>query len=187
MWDATSAWLDERCHVRAQDSNWRKPWAAEAERANLTTLPPDQPLSSFSNLFLSSQTSNSLSLRSSVSYDDLPLYFSEKNRSNPKSPLWASITISSYLHLSPYIQSSLSVWINYWYFYLRPTTCALDSVRSHPIKNIIPEILLSPVSNFPGSFLFAYIIISSVLTKYKNSLWTPFSPCSHYAISLLPL
>ena len=23
MWDATSAWLDEQCHVRAQDPNWR--------------------------------------------------------------------------------------------------------------------------------------------------------------------
>ena len=22
MWDAASAWLDEQCHVRTQDSNW---------------------------------------------------------------------------------------------------------------------------------------------------------------------
>ena len=25
MWDATSAWLDERCHVRAQNPNQGKP------------------------------------------------------------------------------------------------------------------------------------------------------------------
>ena len=25
MWDAASAWLDERCHVHAQDPNWRNP------------------------------------------------------------------------------------------------------------------------------------------------------------------
>src|SRR3712207_8625918 len=25
MWDAASAWLDERCHVRTQDSNRRNP------------------------------------------------------------------------------------------------------------------------------------------------------------------
>ena len=25
IWDAALAWLDERCHVRTQDSNWRNP------------------------------------------------------------------------------------------------------------------------------------------------------------------
>ena len=25
MWDAASAWLDERCHVCSQDPNWRNP------------------------------------------------------------------------------------------------------------------------------------------------------------------
>uniref|UniRef100_A0A9L0RXT8 PBX homeobox 3 n=1 Tax=Equus caballus TaxID=9796 RepID=A0A9L0RXT8_HORSE len=25
MWDAGPAWLDERCHVRAQDLNWQNP------------------------------------------------------------------------------------------------------------------------------------------------------------------
>ena len=25
MWDAASEWLDERCHVRTQDSNWQSP------------------------------------------------------------------------------------------------------------------------------------------------------------------
>ena len=41
----TTAWLDERCHVRTQDPNQQirdQPEAAEAERANLTAVPPVQ-------------------------------------------------------------------------------------------------------------------------------------------------
>ena len=26
MWDAAPAWLDEQCHVHAQDWNWRNSW-----------------------------------------------------------------------------------------------------------------------------------------------------------------
>ena len=44
MWDTASAWLDERCHVRAQDSNQRNTGPPAAERANLTTRPRGQPL-----------------------------------------------------------------------------------------------------------------------------------------------
>src|SRR3712207_3496904 len=43
MWDAASAWLDERCHVRAQDSNQRNTGPPAAECANLTTRPRGQP------------------------------------------------------------------------------------------------------------------------------------------------
>src|SRR3712207_7512631 len=34
MWDAASAWSDEQCHVRAQDSNRRNTGPPAAERAN---------------------------------------------------------------------------------------------------------------------------------------------------------
>ena len=44
MWDAVSAWLDEQCHVRAQDSNQRNTGPPAAEHANLTTRPRGQPL-----------------------------------------------------------------------------------------------------------------------------------------------
>ncbi|XP_070375726.1 NADH dehydrogenase [ubiquinone] 1 alpha subcomplex assembly factor 2 isoform X4 [Equus asinus] len=43
MWDAASAWFDEQCHVRAQDSNQRNTGPPAAERANLTTGPRGQP------------------------------------------------------------------------------------------------------------------------------------------------
>src|SRR3712207_9259582 len=45
MWDAASAWFDEQCHVRAQDSNQRNTGPPAAERANLTTRPRGQPRS----------------------------------------------------------------------------------------------------------------------------------------------
>ena len=48
MWDAASVWLDEGCHVRTQDSNWRNTGLPAAERANLTTRPRGQPLVSTS-------------------------------------------------------------------------------------------------------------------------------------------
>uniref|UniRef100_A0A9L0TPM7 Calcineurin like EF-hand protein 1 n=1 Tax=Equus caballus TaxID=9796 RepID=A0A9L0TPM7_HORSE len=44
MWDAASAWFDEQCHVRAQDSNQRNTETPAAERATLTTQPRGQPL-----------------------------------------------------------------------------------------------------------------------------------------------
>ena len=44
MWDAASAWLDEQCHVRAQDSNQRNTGLPAAEHMNLTTQPRGQPL-----------------------------------------------------------------------------------------------------------------------------------------------
>ena len=43
MWDAASAWSDEQCHVRAQDSNQRNTGPPAAERANPTTRPRGQP------------------------------------------------------------------------------------------------------------------------------------------------
>ena len=43
MWDAASAWSDEQCHVRAQDSNQRNTGPPAAERTNLTTRPQGQP------------------------------------------------------------------------------------------------------------------------------------------------
>ena len=43
IWDAASAWLDEQCHVRAQDSNQRDTGPPAAERTNLTTRPRGQP------------------------------------------------------------------------------------------------------------------------------------------------
>uniref|UniRef100_A0A3Q2IEI0 Uncharacterized protein n=1 Tax=Equus caballus TaxID=9796 RepID=A0A3Q2IEI0_HORSE len=43
MWDAASAWSDEQCHVRAQDSNRRNTGPPAAERENLTTRPRGQP------------------------------------------------------------------------------------------------------------------------------------------------
>ena len=39
MWDAASAWSDEQCHVRAQDSNQQNTGPPAVERANLTTRP----------------------------------------------------------------------------------------------------------------------------------------------------
>ena len=39
LWDTASAWPDERCHVRAQDYEPVKPWAAEAKLMTLTTEP----------------------------------------------------------------------------------------------------------------------------------------------------
>ncbi|XP_008530648.2 nuclear distribution protein nudE-like 1 isoform X2 [Equus przewalskii] len=44
MWDAASAWFDEQCHVRAQDSNQRNTGPPAAERTDLTTRPRGQPL-----------------------------------------------------------------------------------------------------------------------------------------------
>ena len=44
MWDAASAWPDEQCHARTQDSNRRNTGPPAAERANLTTRPRGQPL-----------------------------------------------------------------------------------------------------------------------------------------------
>ena len=43
IWDAASAWFDELCHVRAQDSNWWNTGPPAAERRNLTTRPQGQP------------------------------------------------------------------------------------------------------------------------------------------------
>ena len=43
MWDAASAWPDEQCHVRAQDSNQRNTGPPAAECAELTTRPWGQP------------------------------------------------------------------------------------------------------------------------------------------------
>ena len=43
MWDAASAWFDEQCHVRAQDSNQQSTGPPAAERANPTTRPQSQP------------------------------------------------------------------------------------------------------------------------------------------------
>uniref|UniRef100_A0A9L0IGC8 Autophagy related 7 n=1 Tax=Equus asinus TaxID=9793 RepID=A0A9L0IGC8_EQUAS len=43
MWDAASAWFDEQCHVRAQDSNQRNTGPPAAEHANLTTRPRGVP------------------------------------------------------------------------------------------------------------------------------------------------
>uniref|UniRef100_A0A9L0SM36 Translation machinery-associated protein 16 n=1 Tax=Equus caballus TaxID=9796 RepID=A0A9L0SM36_HORSE len=42
MWDAASEWYDERCHVRAQDSNQRNTGPPAAECMNLTTRPRGQ-------------------------------------------------------------------------------------------------------------------------------------------------
>uniref|UniRef100_A0A9L0ITK3 Dolichyl-diphosphooligosaccharide--protein glycosyltransferase subunit 1 n=1 Tax=Equus asinus TaxID=9793 RepID=A0A9L0ITK3_EQUAS len=42
-WDAASAWFDEQCHVRAQDSNQRNTGPPAAEPANLSTRPRGQP------------------------------------------------------------------------------------------------------------------------------------------------
>src|SRR3712207_5885852 len=42
-WDAASAWFDEQCHVRAQDSNQRNTGPPAAECGNLTTQPRGQP------------------------------------------------------------------------------------------------------------------------------------------------
>ena len=42
-WDAASAWLDEQCHVRAQDSNQRNTGPPAAECKNLSTRPHGQP------------------------------------------------------------------------------------------------------------------------------------------------
>ncbi|XP_070131978.1 EEF1A lysine methyltransferase 2 isoform X3 [Equus przewalskii] len=53
MWDAASAWFDEQCHVRAQDSNQQNAGPPAAECANLTTRPRGQPLRAklgFSNI-----------------------------------------------------------------------------------------------------------------------------------------
>uniref|UniRef100_A0A8C4M4E0 S-phase kinase-associated protein 2 n=1 Tax=Equus asinus TaxID=9793 RepID=A0A8C4M4E0_EQUAS len=44
MWDAASAWLDEQCHVRTQDSNQQNTGPPAAEHANLITWPRGQPL-----------------------------------------------------------------------------------------------------------------------------------------------
>ena len=44
MWDAASAWFDEQCRVRTQDSNQRNTVPPAVERTNLTTRPRGQPL-----------------------------------------------------------------------------------------------------------------------------------------------
>ena len=43
MWDAASVWLDEQCHVHAQDSNPQSPGPPAAECANSTTQPRGRP------------------------------------------------------------------------------------------------------------------------------------------------
>ena len=47
MRDATLVWLDERCHVRAQDSTQWSPGPPEAEHVNLTTQPRGRPHNSW--------------------------------------------------------------------------------------------------------------------------------------------
>ena len=44
MRDTASAWFDEQCHVRAQDSKQRNTGPPAAECANLTTRPRGRPL-----------------------------------------------------------------------------------------------------------------------------------------------
>ena len=61
VWDAASAWSDERCHVRAQDSNQRNTGPPAAERANLTTRPRGQPLTSISKRKNKNTTDNPFS------------------------------------------------------------------------------------------------------------------------------
>ena len=43
MWDTASAWFDEQCHVRTQDSNQRNTGPPAAEHVNLTTRSRGQP------------------------------------------------------------------------------------------------------------------------------------------------
>ena len=43
MWDGASAWFDEQCYVRSQDSNQRNTGPPTAERTDLTTRPRGQP------------------------------------------------------------------------------------------------------------------------------------------------
>uniref|UniRef100_A0A9L0SDY8 Phosphatidylinositol-4,5-bisphosphate 3-kinase catalytic subunit beta n=1 Tax=Equus caballus TaxID=9796 RepID=A0A9L0SDY8_HORSE len=43
MWDATSAWLDERCHVHTQDPNQRNP-GLQKRSAHLTTWLQGRPI-----------------------------------------------------------------------------------------------------------------------------------------------
>src|SRR3712207_8320563 len=64
IWDAASAWFDEQCHVRAQDSNQRNTGPPAAECANLTTQPRGQPPSGFFGLFFLGRLALSSRLRS---------------------------------------------------------------------------------------------------------------------------
>ena len=43
MWDTASAWFDEQCHVRGQDSNQWNTGPPAVEHKNLTTRPRGQP------------------------------------------------------------------------------------------------------------------------------------------------
>src|SRR3712207_7326520 len=43
LFRSASAWFDEQCRVRAQDSNQRNTGPPAAEHANLTTRPRGQP------------------------------------------------------------------------------------------------------------------------------------------------
>ena len=57
MWDATSAWLDERCHVRVQDPNQRNP--GPPKQGAQTTRTQGRPLNlilyeTFTSVFLRS-------------------------------------------------------------------------------------------------------------------------------------
>ena len=53
MWDATSAWLDEQCHVRIQDPNQQNPGPPKWS-TNLTTWPWARPHSHYLFKFVSS-------------------------------------------------------------------------------------------------------------------------------------
>ena len=54
VWDAASTWLDERCHVRAQDPNWLNPGPWKQSRAreldHLATGPTPDFLFNANNL-----------------------------------------------------------------------------------------------------------------------------------------
>ena len=86
MWDAASAWFDEECHVRAQDSNQRNTGLPAAECANLTTRPRGQPLP-ISTFDLSPQIS------SPDTHTSLPSPF--RGRSMPSSCIRQTFPFSS--------------------------------------------------------------------------------------------
>ena len=86
--------------------------------------------------------------QSLVSFDDVPLYLNVKHRSNPKRPFMSSQHRMSPTSVPIYSSISLVIMDELFISYLRPITCALDSIWTCPLRDIISVILLSPVSNF---------------------------------------
>lgn len=78
------------------------------------------------------------------------------------------------------------IWINSLYSYCRPITCVLDSIWSHPLKDIISVILLSLVSALHVLLDHSSCVSYYSVSNQKLSLDSifPFQPLCYFSLFL---